>query len=277
MRLQVIWITILQAAMVESLIEVSGYLGDNVTLPSGAGASWNLSKIEWSILTNNTWIATYRSGRKNIERFYRYKGRLSLNTTTGDLTIHNLSRKDAMDYSVDLENVKGQNRANKIKLTVTERLQKPIIEVTVYGPTEGNCAVRLRCSSDDQGVNFTWRVKLPNVIVYNTQDHYGSSVVALLNTTQSGAEFICTSSRQKENNSRSVFPECSVKPPLTPTASPLSPEKRCRYGVTVFGGVILGLFLSAAVMFFFGDQIKAAWEFIKGNLRPLHNSAETEG
>ena len=33
--------------------------------------------------------------------------------------IHNLSRKDAMDYSVDLENAEGQNRANKIKLTVT--------------------------------------------------------------------------------------------------------------------------------------------------------------
>lgn len=138
--------------MVESLKEVSGYLGDNVTLPSEAGASWNLSKIEWSILTNNTWIATYRNGRENIERFHQYKGRLSLNTTTGkktnlwlqnvsvnerylnfslysvssmfffsigDLMIHNLSRKDAMDYSVDLENAEGQNRANKIKLTVT--------------------------------------------------------------------------------------------------------------------------------------------------------------
>ncbi|XP_036967019.1 CD48 antigen isoform X3 [Acanthopagrus latus] len=257
MRLQVIWITILQAAMVKSLKEVSGYLGDNVTLPSEAGASWNLSKIEWSIFTNNTWIATYRNGRENIERFHQYKGRLSLNTTTGDLTIHNLSRKDAMDYSVDLENAEGQNTANKIKLTVTERLQKPNIEVTVYGPTEGNCAVRLRCSSDDQGVNFTWRVKLPIVIVTNTQDHYGSSVVAFLNTTQSGAEFTCTSIRQNENNSRSVFPECSVKPPPTPTASPLSPEKRCRYGVTVFVGVILGCLLSA-VMFFFGGENKSA-------------------
>lgn len=37
----------------------------------------------------------------------------------GDLTIHNLSRNDAMDYSVDLENTEGQGSANKVKLTVT--------------------------------------------------------------------------------------------------------------------------------------------------------------
>lgn len=74
--------------MVESLKEVSGYLGDNVTLPSGADASWTLSKIEWSIFPNNTWIATYRDGKESIERFYRYKGRLSLNTTTGKRLIY---------------------------------------------------------------------------------------------------------------------------------------------------------------------------------------------
>lgn len=75
--------TVSTVAMVESLKEVSGYLGDNVTLPSGADASWTLFKIEWSIFPNNTWIATYRGGKESIERFYRYKGRLSLNTTTG--------------------------------------------------------------------------------------------------------------------------------------------------------------------------------------------------
>lgn len=37
----------------------------------------------------------------------------------GDLTIHNLNRKDAMDYSVDFDNVQGQNIVNKVKLTVT--------------------------------------------------------------------------------------------------------------------------------------------------------------
>lgn len=63
--------------------EVTVYDGDNVTLTSGADPSWRLSKVEWSILTNYTLIATYRKGRLNVEWFYQYRGRLSLNTSTG--------------------------------------------------------------------------------------------------------------------------------------------------------------------------------------------------
>ncbi|XP_030287751.1 CD48 antigen isoform X3 [Sparus aurata] len=260
MRLQLICITILQVAMVESLKEVSGYLGDNVTLPSGADTSWNLSKIEWSIFPNNTWIATYRKGKESIERFYRYKGRLTLNTTTGDLTIHNLNRKDAMDYSVDFDNVQGQNIVNKVKLTVTERLQKPTIETAISGLTNGGCWVMLQCSSTDQDVDFTWQVKPPNVTVLNTQDPNGSSAVqvAFLNTTQSGVEFTCTSSRQKENISHSVSPKCSVSIKPSPTPAALTPPpERCRSGVAVFGGVVLGCLLSAVVMCVFGGENKS--------------------
>lgn len=71
----------------------------------------------------------------------------------------------------------------------------------------------LQCSSTDQDVDFTWQVKPPNVTVLNTQDRNGSSAVqvAFLNTTQSGVEFTCTSSRQKENISHSVSAKCSGK------------------------------------------------------------------
>lgn len=68
-------------------LEISGYVGDDVTLPSGADPSWTLSGIEWSILSNNTWIATLQDKITNTERFHRYKGRLSLNTTSGHLAV----------------------------------------------------------------------------------------------------------------------------------------------------------------------------------------------
>ncbi|XP_073331118.1 CD48 antigen isoform X2 [Pagrus major] len=259
MRLLVISIIILQVGLVESLKEVSGYLGDNVTLPSGADPSWTLSKIEWSIFPNNTWIATSRNGKKSIERFYRYKGRLSLDTTTGDLTIHNLNRQDTMEYSVDLDNTAGQDSANKIKLTVTERLQKPTIRTAASIPENGGCWVVLQCSSADQGVEFTWQVEPSVATDINTQDRHGSSAVhvAFLNTTRSDVQFTCTSSKNKENNTCSVTPHCSVEP--TP---PVLPESRCRYGLAVVGGAILGIFLSAVVMYFFGEKIKAVWGFI---------------
>ncbi len=77
--------TVAQSA---DLSDVSGYLGDDVILPSGADKSWNLLKIEWSILSNNTKIATFRNKKPNTDRFYRYKGRLDLNTSSGKRRIY---------------------------------------------------------------------------------------------------------------------------------------------------------------------------------------------
>lgn len=67
----------------ESFMEVYGYLGENITLNSGADPSSPFSKIEWSVFSNDTWIATYDNGIKIIEHFNQYKGRLSLNTLSG--------------------------------------------------------------------------------------------------------------------------------------------------------------------------------------------------
>ncbi|XP_030609396.1 uncharacterized protein LOC115797056 [Archocentrus centrarchus] len=100
--------------------EIFGYLEDTITLPSGADPSWNLIKTEWSVFTNNTWIATYRKGKTRTERVFQYKGRLSLNTVTGDLTIHNLTLDDAMEYTVDLLNSEGEDQVNMIKLVVKQ-------------------------------------------------------------------------------------------------------------------------------------------------------------
>jgi len=69
-------------ALVNSL-EISGYVGGTVTLPSGAKSSWKLSRIDWSIFANSTWIATYQKNRTNTQRLPRYGDRLELNITSG--------------------------------------------------------------------------------------------------------------------------------------------------------------------------------------------------
>lgn len=74
--------------LVRALREVSGYVGDTVILSSGADPSWSLSKVEWSVFSNNTWIATYHKGKQSIEWFYQYKGRLSLSTSGKRLIYH---------------------------------------------------------------------------------------------------------------------------------------------------------------------------------------------
>ncbi|XP_041821161.1 T-lymphocyte surface antigen Ly-9 [Chelmon rostratus] len=269
MTLLIFIIAFLQAVLIESLTDVPGYLGGDVTLPSGANPSWNLSKIEWSIFSNITWIATYRNGQENIERFYLYKGRLSLNISSGDLTIHNLTTKDAMEYSVDLISTDGQDSVNKIKLVVKRRLQNPTIQTVALISKNGSCCVLLNCSSADEGVDFTWQIKPPGVAAFPLSGHVGNAAVqsALLHTTPNSVEFTCTSSRKMENASSVITLKCDDDKPQP------QQQSRSRYSVIAFVGGILGSSLTIFLIYCFGEQIKAVWEYVKEKWFPSQNSA----
>ncbi|XP_022625653.1 CD48 antigen-like isoform X2 [Seriola dumerili] len=254
MRHQIFIIAFLQGALVESLKEVPGYLGANVTLWSGADPSWKLSKIEWSVFSNNTWIATYRKGRTNIERISRYKGRLSLNISSGDLTIHNLTREDAMEYTVDLINTMKNGTVNKIKLKVMQRLKKPSVKKLVTASVEGGCFVVFDCSSQDQDVDLSWEVGPLTKTAYNMSNPDGKPgvLLAFLSTTQKPVHFTCTSSRTTERASNAVTAECDENP--CPRCAPM---------------FFLGLFIAIAIaagMYCFREKIKSAWKCLKDNL-----------
>ncbi|XP_037614178.1 SLAM family member 9 [Sebastes umbrosus] len=210
-------ILILQVALVESLTEVSGYPGDTIILHSGADPSWKLSSIEWSIFSNNTWIATHRNSKTIIERVDRYKGRLELNISSGDLTIKNLAKEDSMEYTVHFTNTKRQNSGNKTKLTVRQRLQKPTLNKT-YKSEEGGCRLWLLCSSTDNGVDVSWQGEAPGVTVFNKLNPDGNSAIlkAFLKTTQDSANFTCTSSKNTEKASTNVTLKCDDDKPQPP-------------------------------------------------------------
>ncbi|KAA8582619.1 hypothetical protein FQN60_006290 [Etheostoma spectabile] len=182
MKLQILLTLFLQGAVIESVKEISGYLGDTVTLSSGANPSWNLSSIDWSVFSNNTWIATYRNGKKNVNRVDRYKGRLRLNTSS-------------------------------------ERLTQPIIQTVTCTSAEGGSWLWLRCSSKDTGVNLAWQHSFPSVTLFNmtSPDGNAADLLGFLNTTQNLVEFTCISSRNIEKNSSAVTPNCGdAKPPSPP-------------------------------------------------------------
>uniref|UniRef100_A0A8C9X7V7 Immunoglobulin domain-containing protein n=1 Tax=Sander lucioperca TaxID=283035 RepID=A0A8C9X7V7_SANLU len=260
MKLRILLTVILQVAVIESLREVSGYLGDTVTLSSGADPSWTLSSIEWSIFPNNTWIATYRNGNKNIERVDRYKGRLSLNTSSGDLMIHNLNKEDAMEYTVDLINTQRQNKGTKTKLIVIQRLVKPIIETVTCASVKGGSWLWLRCSSKDTGVNLSWQHTFPSVTLFNMTSPDGNSadLLGFLNTTQNRVSFTCTSSRNMEDESSVVTPKCGddkpLSPSLSPSPSPSLPPPRERNFLVFFAGFLVGALLVVIIFFFKGKR-----------------------
>ncbi|KAF4088895.1 hypothetical protein AMELA_G00059970 [Ameiurus melas] len=79
-----------------------GYVGESVVLPSDADPSWTLSSIRWSIYENFTNIAVLQSKTVIVDRVPLFRGRLELNTSSGHLTIKNVSSRDALKYRVEL-------------------------------------------------------------------------------------------------------------------------------------------------------------------------------
>ncbi|KAL4007079.1 CD84 antigen [Sarotherodon galilaeus] len=202
------------AAVAKSPQEVSGYLGENITLPSGVDPSWSLIRNEWSIFTNTTWIATYRNGISNTERFLQYTGRLTLNTRSGDLTIHNLKESDATEYTVEVINSEGEDKIHQIKLTVKQKLQQPSIQIVTSTSVESGCLMVVTCSSLDEGVNLSWSVEPVSVLTINKSNPSDSSaqLFAFVNTRENFASFTCISSRDTESvSSKPVTPKCDSK------------------------------------------------------------------
>ncbi|XP_062300585.1 CD48 antigen [Scomber scombrus] len=235
MRGRILFILLFQVAQVESLEEVNGYLGDSVTLPSGGNPSWKLSKIKWSIFPNNTFIATYRNYTKNTDRLSRYKGRLDLNTSSGDLTICNLTRDDDMEYTVDLIDTEKNNIVNKIKLTVLKHLQRPTIERIPNTPSHEHCFIKLRCTSTDEGVDFSWEVKPDSVPHASNRDGNSGVLSAYLSSPQTN--ITCISSNNKERTSSSVSPKCDDRKPQP------QPLPRDRFGLHGFIALVAALII----------------------------------
>ncbi|XP_057199401.1 uncharacterized protein si:cabz01074946.1 isoform X2 [Triplophysa rosa] len=144
----------------------TGYVGKSVVLKSGADQSWILTRVQWSIYHNTTYIASLQNGETLTERFWIHKGRLKLNNKTGDLTIKNLSMDDTMTYTVNM--VTSNNRKeSKIHLKVQERLKKPNIHQVFNSFKDGHCHIFLsvkyatfRCTASTGQQSETQQIKV---------------------------------------------------------------------------------------------------------------------
>ncbi|XP_034086240.1 uncharacterized protein si:cabz01074946.1 isoform X1 [Gymnodraco acuticeps] len=225
--------------------EVTGYIGENATLLSGADLNRTLSTINWSIYTNNTYIATLSKGTIQLEWFDRYKGRLSLNNSSGDLTIRNLTSNDAMQYNVGLTDTERHNSAHKIDLKVKQRLQKPTIDTASRHAAAGSCWWQLNCSSTDTVNDLFWHTETPSVtFISETHPKGGFAViVAFLNSTENKAEFRCTSIRNRENSRESASSVVTLK------CGDDESNPRMYYLVLFVLGFFLGVALTCLVIY----------------------------
>uniref|UniRef100_A0A672LDF1 Ig-like domain-containing protein n=1 Tax=Sinocyclocheilus grahami TaxID=75366 RepID=A0A672LDF1_SINGR len=135
---------------------IIGYSGQSVILKSGADRSWNLTRVQWSIYKNTTYIASLKDGEVFIYKFWRHQGRLDINNETGDLTIRNVTVDDSMTYNVALVTSDGTRKQDKVHLTVQESLKTPDIQKTLHSRNDSRCNVALECVASGQNVNLSW-------------------------------------------------------------------------------------------------------------------------
>lgn len=110
--------------MLTQQVLVTAYEGDTVALPSGVNKK-NLTRIQWSIFDNITYITTWRvdgHGAIKSDLFWSYKDRLNLDTTTGDLLIKNVEKRDATLYSVLLMDNNDDQYDYTIQLNVRGKI-----------------------------------------------------------------------------------------------------------------------------------------------------------
>ncbi|KAK0152442.1 putative uncharacterized transposon-derived protein F52C9.6 [Merluccius polli] len=101
--------------------QVLGFLGESATLSPVGMTSQNFTSIKWLIWSNDTWIATYIRGETKTDHFWRYRGRLDLDTSSGHLKISDLTRADAMQYVMEMAFSGNNEVLYKVDLRVEDR------------------------------------------------------------------------------------------------------------------------------------------------------------
>ncbi|XP_052417382.1 CD48 antigen isoform X3 [Carassius gibelio] len=192
--------------------DITGYSGQSVVLKSGADRSWNLSRVQWSIYQNTTFIAGLKNGEVLIYPFWRHQGRLELNNETGDLTIRNVTVDDSMTYDVALVTSDGSRRQSKVRLTVRESLKTPDIQTTLHSLIDNKCYIALKCIASGQNVNLSWTPddEFDGSYISGTPNSADSSLVLFASFSGNrNITFNCTASSGQQTMTRQMTVGCS--------------------------------------------------------------------
>ncbi|KAM6949531.1 SLAM family member 5 [Aplochiton taeniatus] len=195
----------------EPVRQITGYVGESVTLPSGANVSGGISEIEWSILSNSTWIATYRGGMAKVARFWRYEGRLRLNENTADLEIRNLAPEDATEYTVEFYYTEREHQGKgKVQLTILQRPRKPVIHEQMSFLKGDDCMMVLRCVSPEEASILSWGSDI-SAKLWTTGLQNNTSVLWATFDLSRDVTFTCTASNGVDNATHSLTWGCHGK------------------------------------------------------------------
>ncbi|XP_073693759.1 SLAM family member 5 [Garra rufa] len=192
-------------------IYITGYRGHPVILQSGADRSWNLTRVQWSIYKNTTYIASFKDGKVTIFNFWRHEGRFELDNETGDLTIRDVRMDDSMTYNVALVTSNDTRKQFKVHLSVQERLQIDI-QKTLHSLKDSQCHIALVCNASVQNVNLSWMPdgKFNGSYISGIQKNDNSALVLFASFSGNrNATFNCTSSSGQQTETKQMTVGCS--------------------------------------------------------------------
>ncbi|CAL8378002.1 SLAM family member 9 isoform X1 [Gadus morhua] len=240
--------------------QVLGFLGESVTLsPALDVTQRNISSIKWLILSNDTWIATYQGGITNTNHFWQYRGRLNLDISSGDLTIKNLIKKDAMKYVFEVGFQGDEEISRKFVLRVEQRLAQPRVTKHHGWSEDGSCTVTLLCSSPNASVNFTWSSTPLATILFEGFRANTAYLLASMRADQV-VSFTCNTATALESTSDTLNVECVREPIPKPTPHP----PHCvAFGYGVLLGSCLGILL-AMITYILRERIEDCIYYLTG-------------
>uniref|UniRef100_A0A3B3TMC9 Ig-like domain-containing protein n=1 Tax=Poecilia latipinna TaxID=48699 RepID=A0A3B3TMC9_9TELE len=190
-----LWLQVKVLGQFSSTTTVIGYVGETITLPAKAFKSWTLARIDWSILHNFTWIATWDQEGVNTERRPEYRGRLSLNTTT-----------DHVILDVKFNCLKKIFFFFFNSITIAERLKKPTIQLNQYfTKSENGCVLVLNCSSPVTGVAFYWEIEPSCDHCSNNSSSDTSELIAFFSTKPDSVNLTCIVKRETDTESNNLI------------------------------------------------------------------------
>ncbi|XP_052006663.1 uncharacterized protein si:cabz01074946.1 isoform X2 [Xyrauchen texanus] len=234
---------------------IMGYVGQSVVLKSGVDQSWNITRVQWSIYINTTFIASLNNGKINTDRFWRHNGRLELNRTTGDLTIKDVRMDDNMIYTVALLNSNDDRVNARVNLTVQERLMKPDIQNALKISKDGQCHIVLKCIPSGKNVILSWTpVGMFNGSYISGSPKSIDSILWMSFSVNRSVTFNCTASSGQQNESSQITVECTEENQKPKVCSVCS---SCAF--MVFIAIVL-IAVFCGLLYALKDKIKAAWE-----------------
>ncbi|XP_067303790.1 carcinoembryonic antigen-related cell adhesion molecule 1-like [Pseudorasbora parva] len=133
-----------------------GVVGENVTFKTTIATTVGLSTVLWSF-NNGQSIAsvfTHVPVTNILRTNPLYTGRVSYNTTTCELQLGPLKKKDAGKYILNIVNAEGEPQSGEIELTVLEPITDVKISSSLPEAIEFNSTVVLTCTGKG---SFTYK------------------------------------------------------------------------------------------------------------------------